>query len=94
MGRIYFDNKKELVVWGIVWIIIGSITNLLFENTEYGVLGVITIIIWTGFGKHGSKLILSLIYRNKKNNSSIDLTTSLIILKYKLSKTFNDIFKK
>ena len=42
MGNIYFDNRKELVVWGIIWILLGIITNILMENSDYGFIGIIS----------------------------------------------------
>jgi hypothetical protein len=97
MGNIYFDNRKELVVWGIIWILLGIITNILMENSDYGFIGIISFFLWTGFGKYGSKFILSLFYRNqiyRKNKNSLDFTTNFIIFKYRVSKMFNSIFKK
>ena len=41
MGNIYFDNRKELVVWGIIWILLGILTNILMENSDYGFIGII-----------------------------------------------------
>ena len=95
--NIYFDNRKELVVWGIIWILLGAIANILFENSDYGFVGIISIFLWTGFGKYGSKFILAFFYRNqiqRKNKNSLDLTTNFIIFKYRVSKMFNSFFKK
>ena len=56
MGNIYFDNKVELVIWGIGFVIIGSLAGALDRG-----LVTIVIFIWLGLGKFASKGIIKLI---------------------------------
>ena len=88
MANIYFDNEKELVVWGLVWIIIAYITNLLFDlDTEYGIYGGIALFVWTGFGKYGSKFIIARFFSGNFK-IKFDLKTKIMVLRYRLSKHY------
>ena len=95
MARIDFDNRKELFVWGVIWMLLGLMTNLMSENSDYLIIGVVSIFLWTGLGKYGVKFILDLFYRiQSKNKKSLGLTLNFIIFKYRVSKMFSGFFKK
>jgi hypothetical protein len=97
MSNIYFDDKKELVVWGFIFIILGLITSSLFSiDEEFGVWGVISIMLWIGLGKYGPKFILRVIDNNTSLNPQYQLTfhDRYILFKYKVSKTISKVFSR
>jgi hypothetical protein len=85
MANIYFDSKKELLVWGIVWVILGNIVSMLFDyDSDYGAVGVIGIFLWTGLGKYGSKFIIERFFSGNFK-IKFDLKTKIMVLRYRLS---------
>ena len=85
MANIYFDNKKELAVWGVVWIILLYIVSMLFDyDSDYGAVGVIGIFLWTGLGKYGSKFIIERFFSGNFK-PKFDIKTKIMVLRIRLS---------
>ena len=90
--NIYFDNKGELAVWGIVLCLVMWIPFLVEKiYGEFIPLSVLPIFVWIFLGKYGSKIIINFFYRNdiSLKNKVSSLGDLIFVIKYKLQKFFS-----